>query len=414
MEEKDSPKNNIVKKAQQLVESRYNLTAFEIKIISSLITMIKVSDTEFQEYAIKVLDWKNEKELKRKDIYEAFEDVADSLLRKPLTIRSENGDWIKANWVSSAQYKKGEGIVLFEISKKLKPYLLALKKHFLQYDIKNILPLRSAYVIRCYELLKDWYSTEIRYSKNKTVTKIISLVWIRQTFQIPTAYSYGMLKKRILLKAQADLPLHTDIKFKFEEIKEGHKVTHIKFFISAKEQKEKLDEAGAKQQLTGQKIGLFLAKIPEEYRSKAVERLLAKYEDRGEYVLKQIECTNKANPKNYGAYLAMALKNDYAGAEKSSLAEELAKKEKEKREQAARLAAEKRKAEEAKKRAAEEEEKEWEQKWEQLPAEEQEKYLAAVKEKSATARTHENIAKQLAIALFINPSLKTSSFRERM
>ena len=148
--------NGIVKKAQQLVESRYNLTPMEIKIISELITMVKVSDTEFHEYAIRVSDWKNEKELKRKDIYKAFEDIADDLLRKPLTIRSENGDWIKSNWVSSAQYIKGKGIVIFEISKKLKPYLIALKEHFLQYDIKNILPLRSSYVIRLYELLKDW------------------------------------------------------------------------------------------------------------------------------------------------------------------------------------------------------------------------------------------------------------------
>ena len=139
--------NGIVKKAEQLVTSRYSLTTTEVKIISCLISMVRVSDTEFTEYAFKVADWRNEQDLKRKDIYKAFEKIADDLLSKPVTIRSQNGDWLKANWVSSAKYILRTGIVKFRISDELKPYLLELKKRFLQYDIKNILPLKSAYSI---------------------------------------------------------------------------------------------------------------------------------------------------------------------------------------------------------------------------------------------------------------------------
>ncbi len=342
--------NGIVKKAQQLVESRYSLTVMEIKIISELITMVKVTDTVFHEYVFKVDEWKNEKDLKRKDIYKAFENVARDLMSKPLTIRSTDSEsWLVVNWVSSAQYIKGKGIVKFQISDKLKPYLLALKEHFLQYDIKNILPLRSSYVIRLYELLKDWYNAGFRYSQNKTVTKIIDLRWLRQTFQIPDKYRYNNIKERILLKAQSDLPKYTDIKFKFDEIKEGHRVTHLKFTIQGKGQKkEKMDKTQAKQELADQQIKLILKDVPEQYRT-GVEKIIKKHTDKDiKYIIKQIEYTNNSNPKSYLAFLTAAIENDYAAA----AAAEAEAKQQEQEQKIKRLT----EKEEYKKKKAEEEE----------------------------------------------------------
>ena len=145
-------KNNIVKKSQQLLTSRYTLNPLEIKTITSLISMIKRGDDKFKEYIFKVSDFQELREAKNKNIYKLIEELAEGLLQKPITIRSENGDWLKANWVASARYKKGEGHVIFKISDDLRPYLLALKEKFLQYKIENILPLKSSYVIRLYEL----------------------------------------------------------------------------------------------------------------------------------------------------------------------------------------------------------------------------------------------------------------------
>jgi len=312
--------NNIVKKAEQLVTSRYSLTPTEIKIISTLIMMVKVSDTEFQEYLIKVADWKNERELKRKDIYEAFRDIATDLMKKPVTIRSSNGDWLVANWVSSARYVQGQGVVRFKISDELKPYLLQLQKRFLQYDIKNILSLKSAYSIRMYELLKDWYSIESRYQGNKTVTKIVEIVWLRLTFQIPKKYKYNNIKVQILQKAEKDLREHTDLTFTFEEIKESRKVTHIKFSIRQKaaETQKKLVYAT---DIARQTAIATLALLPEKYRTTAAERLLNKYKGKGlSYIKAQIIYVNESDGVvNYLAYLKKSLLNDYAGVKKSGL-----------------------------------------------------------------------------------------------
>lgn len=225
-------KNNIVKKSQQLLTSRYTLRPLEIKTITTLISMIKMGDDKFEEYIFKVSDFQDSREAKNHNIYNLIEELAEGLLRKPVTIRSDNGDWLKANWVASARYKKGEGHVVFKISDDLRPYLLALKEKFVQYKIENILPLKSSYTIRLYELLKDWFVTQTRYDNSKSISKIIEVSWLRKTFEIPESYNYADIKRNILIKSKLQLSEHTDIKFTYEEIKTARRVTHLKITVT--------------------------------------------------------------------------------------------------------------------------------------------------------------------------------------
>ena len=48
-------------------------------------------------------------------------------MSKSIEIPQADGGWLLANWISSAEYKKGEGIIALSFSPKLKPYLLQLK-----------------------------------------------------------------------------------------------------------------------------------------------------------------------------------------------------------------------------------------------------------------------------------------------
>jgi len=171
----------------------------------------------------------------------------------------------------------------------------------------------------------------VRYRGDKVITKIIVLDWLRKTFQIPEKYKYGDIKVQILKKAMIDLPKYTDLVFRYEEIKTVRKVTHIKFFIEKNREKIEREEIA---QLTQQKkrgnsdsLIRLLALLPEKYRTTAVaEKLLQKWHSKGvDYVRAQIEYTGRANTTNYLAYLKTALKNDYAGVEKSVVASELEK-----------------------------------------------------------------------------------------
>ena len=218
-----------VKKSEAIVKARYKLSPLAIKFISVVISNLKRSDDVNEEYVVKVRDFKELTGQKTKRIYELIDEALNDLLKNPLTIPlgDDKNSILKANWVSGAIYNDGE--VRFMIYPPLRPFLLEVKEKYLKYRLENILSLRSSYVIRLYEILKDWLELNKRYG-NKA-EKIISLDEFRQMLEIPRSYQFGDIKRQILNKAKAELAEHTDLIFDYEEIKTGRKVTHLKFII---------------------------------------------------------------------------------------------------------------------------------------------------------------------------------------
>ena len=229
-----------VKKSEAIVKARYKLSPLAIKFISVIISNLKRSDDVNEEYVLKVKDFKELTGQKTKRIYELIDEALNDLLKNPLTIPlgDEKNSILKANWVSGAVYNDGE--VRFMIYPKLRPFLLEVKEKFLKYKLENILPLKSSYVIRLYEILKDWLELNMRYG-NKA-EKIVSVNEFREMLEIPKSYQYSShIKKLILEKAKVELAKHTDVLFDYEEIKTGRKVTHLKFIIRPNPKKLQTD-----------------------------------------------------------------------------------------------------------------------------------------------------------------------------
>ena len=223
----------IIRKPENLVKARYKLSPLAIKFLSTIIANIKISDDVDEEYIIQVKSFQELTGQKTKRIYELIEEALEDLLKNPLKIPldKEETKFLMCNWISSAIYDSGQ--VNFMVDKRLKPILLQVKEKFLRYRLENILPLKSSYVIRVYEILKDKYNQEANYGK-KQVVKIYSVKEIREKLEIPKSYNYGNssgIKQRILEKAKKEFEKHTDIVFDYEEIKTGRKVTHLKFVI---------------------------------------------------------------------------------------------------------------------------------------------------------------------------------------
>ena len=229
-----SAKHCVVRKSDVLVKARYKLNSLALKLITLLIANVKKSDEESKEYVFKVKDFMELAGKNYKELYNELDEATEELLRSPLKIPKEKG-FLKLNWISSAEYHAGKGYISFKIDSKLRPFIFDLQERFLKYDIKNILPLRSSYSIRVYEILKDLFNKIGRYNGLKKIEKIVELKWLREVLEVPKSYKYNMLKRRVIEKAQTDLMQHTDLKFDYEEIKTGRKVTHLKFIIQENE-----------------------------------------------------------------------------------------------------------------------------------------------------------------------------------
>ncbi len=249
----DNNKNNIIKKHQELIRNaRYSLNEIEIKLVSTLIAMIKVTDDDFYKYAIDIKDLQQLTDSQHKD-KKYYLDIAKGLMSKPFIIGNS-----VYNWTTYAEHEPNTSILKFEIHRNLKPYLLQLKNNFLTYDIKNILLLKSAYVIRLYELFVDKWSEYQRYNeKAKSYTFELDIKKLRELFEIPDSYQYSShIKQHIIDKAKQQFKAKTDIQFEYKEQKIGRKVDRL--IITIKE-----NEKGSNNYLNNEKS--FITHIRKKF-----------------------------------------------------------------------------------------------------------------------------------------------------
>lgn len=217
-------KNNIVKKHNDLIhKARYSLGENGIKAVSTLISMIRKDDKDFQEYHININDFKELINSSSKEVAKYVDIITDELMSKPFKIND-----YKFNWCYMAKYKEGENTVIFKIAPELKPYLLELQENFTQYNIKNILVLKSSYVIRLYEYIISKFAEYMNYNPNsKSFTFELEIEELRELFEIPESYLYKDIRVNIIDKAQKQFKEKTDIKFDYEEQKIGRKVVRL-------------------------------------------------------------------------------------------------------------------------------------------------------------------------------------------
>jgi plasmid replication initiation protein len=217
-------KNNIVVKHQELVHNaRYRLSELGIKVLSVLISMVRTSDTEFTQYAIQIKDFKELIHSDSKNTYKYAHKLISELMSNPMQIGDE-----QFNWASYGKYHRGDGVVVFEIHRLLKPYLLELQQNFLQYNITNILPLKSGYVIRLYELCKDHFNEATRYKESVASTTFdIKLDRLRELFEIPKSYAYKDIRVNVLDKAVEQFKNKTDIQIDYKVQKIGRRVDRV-------------------------------------------------------------------------------------------------------------------------------------------------------------------------------------------
>ena len=304
-----------VKKTEALIRGRYELNPLALKFITAIIACLKRGDPIDKEYSFRVKDFSELIGEEYANLYTYLKSTVRELLQKPIEIQTDDG-WIMANWISDGEYREKEGTISFMISPKLRPYLLDAKERFLVYSIKNILFLKSKYSIRMYEILRDWYNQETRYKKKTKVEKIIELEHLKKILKVPKGYKYSDFKKYILLKSKQELSEHTDIEFDFEEIKTGRRITHIKFKIFDKNRKNNNMTTENNNALIDEKLRSLLSSLRTRENIK-MEHIYDAYMKHGyDYVKRNIDYANKHATNNYAAYLAKALKEDWATTSK--------------------------------------------------------------------------------------------------
>jgi plasmid replication initiation protein len=221
-------KNLIVKK-NKLIESKYNMTTLELKLIIVALSRIKKGDTNFFKTQIKVLEFSDLVGTNETSIYKNIKKACESLSSKTLKIYNDKNFEIYT-WIKHIKYYSSEGSLEIEFNELLAPYLLLIKDNFTAYMLKDIIHLKSKYSIRIYELLKQY---------EKIGYRVIELNHFKDLLCINGSYSkYGLLKNRVLEPAKNELKKCSDIEFTYTAIKEGRKIVSVRFNIFKSDNKQ--------------------------------------------------------------------------------------------------------------------------------------------------------------------------------
>ena len=217
---------NIITKSNKLVEASYNLTEVEQKIILTLISLVQPTDKEFQPYMFSIKYFIKMIVGNSNTRYKELEEITRNLLSKTYEVRFED-TLSQVQWLSQADYNYKKGTIQLTLHRFFRPYLLQLKREFTSYQFKNVSKMKGRYSIRIYELLKQ-------YERLKERT--FDLNELQHRVGASDVYpAYGNFKQRVLVPAQKQINMKSDISIDIKEIKHGRAVKKIKFFIESKE-----------------------------------------------------------------------------------------------------------------------------------------------------------------------------------
>ncbi|SKB74142.1 Initiator Replication protein [Acetoanaerobium noterae] len=297
----EKQKNNLVKKANTLIEARYKLSLLEQKLILYSSTKIDDNNDRFNTITININEFLEEIKSESNRLSE-FKEIAIGLMEKQIYIdkgevdRKGNKKFVIMNWLSSIEYK-GDAIFELEFSEKLIPYMLKLKEQYTIYEINNILYLENKYSIRFYEILKK---------DEKISTSIFELSKLKDMIGCDNYPDYKDFNRYVLKKVIEEINEYTDLQVEYETIRKGRKIDSIKFLIKNKKKmkykKEDLD---------------FLKNLVDGFTDQELIKLL-NLTNKEEIIRKYSIMLKQNTPVlNKMGYMIKAIKENYKSEEES-------------------------------------------------------------------------------------------------
>lgn len=307
-------KNFLVTKSNYFImNSSYDLSLEEQKLILTLASMVQLEDEEFKPYIFKISDFMALLGVQNQAKYTEIPKITKELMKKVFEIQ-EGNVLIQTAWLSGARYEKGTGYVTLKFNPDLKPYMLKLNNMFTQYKLANILSMKSKYSSRVYEILKCNAFKKQGYVE-------VEIEELRKLLKAENIYPrYNDFKRKIIEQSQKELKKLTDIRFDFEEIKTGRKVTSIKFYIHSNVKKCSVKNISSQNEIAATKdieeespiIDHVKCIFKEEISSLEAKKILAAANDNIEIIKKKYEIAKKtSNIKNIVGWIIKSIKDDY-------------------------------------------------------------------------------------------------------
>jgi plasmid replication initiation protein len=214
---------NVVKQNDLVQKARYRLDLVQQKTIMYLISKINsVKDVEFQEISVDIKDLceimgiqysgKNLKD---------FKDAIQKLSDKSIWV--DTGSQIRLmRWLQRVDINKGDTSVTVRFDELMAPFLLQIRERFVQYKLVNVLPMKSQYSLRLYEILKS-HETQGKWE--------VSLEELKKVLFIEDGLyeDYRIFRRKVLDSAVMEICNFTDLVVAYEPKRKNRKIYSLMF-----------------------------------------------------------------------------------------------------------------------------------------------------------------------------------------
>lgn len=234
-----SKENRLVVKDNSLIDASFNLSLVEQRLMLLAIVEARELDklTPDTPIEVKATAYRDQYKTDKSEAYKQLADATKQLFNRQFSYldKFKGEDCITvARWVNRASYLNDKGTVVLYMSSEVISMISRLEANFTQYLLEQVSEFKSKYSIRLYELLIKY--RDIETSKKFEIAELRSKLGLEDT-EYSTMSNF---KSRVLDVAIKEINDKADIQIKYEQFKEGRKVSHILFkFIKKKEKKQK-------------------------------------------------------------------------------------------------------------------------------------------------------------------------------
>lgn len=236
-EKADKERESKVYKADSLVQrARYSLSLIEQRFVLYAISKIKQDDPADTKYRIDLRDFQRVCGTDSDQSYNYTKGWIKKLADKSWWMADGKSD-VLVRWFSSIRITRQSGLVEVKFHEDMFPHLFRLAEQMREngqfytgYTLRNILPMKSTYSIRIYELLKS-------YQKNNRKWWF-EIGELKKLLDCENYVRFPDFRRYVLEPAEREINLYTDIKVKSSTVNQGRKVVAIEFTMLNKTHRE--------------------------------------------------------------------------------------------------------------------------------------------------------------------------------
>lgn len=228
---RENGKKDLVVKSNRIITAFQNLSLTEMCLIQ--LAIVDARETEQGLGFNKPLSISAKRYAEAFDIqvdtaYRVLAQAGRSLRARYFTFSDGTGSKVETNWVQQIRYVEKEGRIEIIFTVAVVNEITRLSSHFTQYDLAFISKLKSIYSVRLYELIVKWLSAK------KTDVFDYGVLRGQLGIDITEYKEIGDFKKRVLDLAVNEINEKTNIKIKYENVKQGRRVVGFIFTVREK------------------------------------------------------------------------------------------------------------------------------------------------------------------------------------